>query len=920
MAPNQTQPGRGKLNSYISAAQRDIKEADQLISKAIRDKNSKPKDFTKKILSTINHVIPVLDAVADVHPAVGIVVSTFKQICKLETERAANDDRIVVMHYTASLSMFSLQYVDRLDTLESMEQAFKSLLNKFDETLKAFGNFVFIYYNQKQSLVRLLHAGKYKKQLEEFSSDFLSYRDELQNMVGMHTALKADDIQAQLYNVDGKLDNILTTLEKAPSQKEREAAEIIAKNGAENIIRNDRLLREVATKLGEKLNGSVRVALREDISKQMADNQEQFSQKIEAAKESIEEAVKASRDAVLLHLNQGPHELIKDDDIKAVWKNMKWRNSVKCRVFVDAIHDHYTDKFGKYLEDNGDDHEDQWTLQILSKVVFHSTIGDAIDEDSSGFVSVTEVNQFLERRPKSWSVPEWLALYREKIHERLDEIKSEATDLAKKLDDDDDKEALKEPIDLISDFVEALIRPGDDNDDEDDDFDEDGDQLGRLQYEFEEAEEERLSTKLKEIEIDAPSDVVAIIGQPRIELSLRPLLYVWLGRVQEQLQAYMSGVGSGDAEDGDGNGDAEDSGGNGDTKDDDGTGEVEEDDENGDAEDFGETGFIGHIAIIGYMVNSRLAELTRVWRQQRTSAASQVLCFCGGVFSSWYEEREKSESVLQRLLSSAYGDYWEDSEEDIDDPDDDQSDNEGAAPTVVTTKSTKSPARKKPLRGDIDQKLQQVWTRMDGFDDRLGTIETLLRSLIAASANTSFANPVPPKKQLRSQVSQSQVPSPPVTPASKGKAARSSSSQVSQRHDHIDEEEGDQDDDQGNHGQHSMYIDDSHDDRNYHIAGDASSGRDRYEVNDEDEDGDEHDDEDDSGSEADGRVDGRPYNPHQIVGGRGIAGHQYQGYQDEDDDHAVQQRSRENNSDDDDGEEESSENANSGSDGGLWPF
>lgn len=42
----------------------------------------------------------------------------------------------------------------------------------------------------------------------------------------------------------------------------------------------------------------------------------------------------------------------------------------------------------------------------------HPAIGNAIDEDGSGFVSVHELNHFLEKRPnKSWTVPETLVLY-----------------------------------------------------------------------------------------------------------------------------------------------------------------------------------------------------------------------------------------------------------------------------------------------------------------------------------------------------------------------------------------------------------------------------------------------------------------------------------------------------------------------------
>lgn len=37
-------------------------------------------------------------------------------------------------------------------------------------------------------------------------------------------------------------------------------------------------------------------------------------------------------------------------------------------------------------------------------------IGDAIDEDGSGFISVQEVNYFFKRMLEGWTVPEWLTL------------------------------------------------------------------------------------------------------------------------------------------------------------------------------------------------------------------------------------------------------------------------------------------------------------------------------------------------------------------------------------------------------------------------------------------------------------------------------------------------------------------------------
>jgi hypothetical protein len=44
-----------------------------------------------------------------------------------------------------------------------------------------------------------------------------------------------------------------------------------------------------------------------------------------------------------------------------------------------------------------------------SDLTVHPAIGDAIDGDSSGYLSVTEVDRFFQKKPKEWSSSEWIA-------------------------------------------------------------------------------------------------------------------------------------------------------------------------------------------------------------------------------------------------------------------------------------------------------------------------------------------------------------------------------------------------------------------------------------------------------------------------------------------------------------------------------
>ena len=53
------------------------------------------------------------------------------------------------------------------------------------------------------------------------------------------------------------------------------------------------------------------------------------------------------------------------------------------------------------------DHPDAWTLECIN--LNGHQIATAIDTDSSGFIRISEANQFTEQIPKEWNVPQWCA-------------------------------------------------------------------------------------------------------------------------------------------------------------------------------------------------------------------------------------------------------------------------------------------------------------------------------------------------------------------------------------------------------------------------------------------------------------------------------------------------------------------------------
>jgi len=177
------------------------------------------------------------------------------------------------------------------------------------------------------------------------------------------------------------------------------------------LIQDDAAVTEIAKFLAENVTRDTMKALRSDLSTLLESNNAVFEMMLNAARDQIKGEILLSTKTILEKLGSGPHNLIDDPDVKKIWEDNGWKMSVKCRYFVEALCSHFTHKLAQSPGERADvaPENDAWTLKILSKVNYHAAIGEAVDEDASGFLSVHEVDKFLKRKPKTWSVLCWFA-------------------------------------------------------------------------------------------------------------------------------------------------------------------------------------------------------------------------------------------------------------------------------------------------------------------------------------------------------------------------------------------------------------------------------------------------------------------------------------------------------------------------------
>ncbi|KAF8823432.1 hypothetical protein HHX47_DHR10000066 [Lentinula edodes] len=255
------------------------------------------------------------------------------------------------------------------------------------------------------------------------------FQNQLQQLLTQVSALTINTVNEKTDALNQKLDVVIAAINSLTPAESRVQAKIDDFGGEEKAFQASQIFfyHILINEFGIKVTPQLKSILREDLASQLKSNEAMFKLQLEATQRDLEQSMERNTDAILTKLDAGPHELIRDEDIRQIWKgkygghnpcgftelmpkyHQKWRLSCKTRHFVDALHHYYVQKFTQYRKTTGETHKDQWTLRFTGRVIFQPAIGDAIDMDASGYVSIDEVNRFTAHCPVNWSIPVFLA-------------------------------------------------------------------------------------------------------------------------------------------------------------------------------------------------------------------------------------------------------------------------------------------------------------------------------------------------------------------------------------------------------------------------------------------------------------------------------------------------------------------------------
>ncbi|KAG9078847.1 hypothetical protein FS749_009094 [Ceratobasidium sp. UAMH 11750] len=472
-AGNSSLPTQVCTESNLKTAENQLRAADVIIRNpsTISSSSKVTKAVINTLLAPAKSLAELLHSVSDTVPQTEPVAELFRALLRLELDRQDNDKQIAALYHSMASMLLVLAKLDSVFLGESeLTEILDQKLDEIVKLLNEFGNFCDVYYKHR-AVVRFLRISKYSEMIEDFAQSFADMKRDLDALVSHRatlTVLQTSDVVNSIASDVSQLIRFMDT----QTTRERETRDLVkSKGGVDAILKDNKLLEEVATKLGDNINKSLQAGrslqytLHADLEVQLKENQTLFALKIQCVQDQIEESIKRSTTTILMKLDSGPHEVINDPDIKAIWKDMNWRNTVKSRHFVSAVHHHFEQVFVQYtIDNNGAQHPDTWTLNYLSRVIFYPAIGDAIDEDSSGFVSLHELNHFFDSKPQGWSTPQWLAYwavgwykdnlrYRDKIMLRLGVFEASIDRLHS-----ENKEPLKEYVASIKDGIELIVK------------------------------------------------------------------------------------------------------------------------------------------------------------------------------------------------------------------------------------------------------------------------------------------------------------------------------------------------------------------------------------------------------------------------------------------------------------------------------
>ncbi|KAJ6578128.1 hypothetical protein B0H19DRAFT_1230009 [Mycena capillaripes] len=437
--------------------------------------NDEVKAIGNAILEGVPAIMSALETLTEIHPFLKAAYLPFKLIYHQEVTRRENDHKRTTLFEKIKdvmLILLELKGFGKDDTRTTPEG--KPVLSRMASICKDMKKDIEECYNvlnaqEKRGVgIKFLKAAAWNKQLVSYATRFTNRREDLTFALSMRAVVTMEEMNSNMK----KMMEMFSTM---MSPQERDMGRWISQNGGDKVVlasdkkcaamlkyqdsltsgsgpaaghatENQRarsVSDEEAKKNDAKAVAALRKEYREDIQGIIQENLESYSKRFEMGLDDLGKElgskIQHQGDRLIKYLRGGPHQRIKDKVVFHVWKDQGWKGSAKTRPLVLALRDYFVERVEhsklppapenaapkrpissvpKEEDDNDDDPEtdisvplpDSWMAAYL-QVKRLRYLQQALDPDSSGFTTISEINAFTHARPEDWSFPRWISYW-----------------------------------------------------------------------------------------------------------------------------------------------------------------------------------------------------------------------------------------------------------------------------------------------------------------------------------------------------------------------------------------------------------------------------------------------------------------------------------------------------------------------------
>jgi len=413
----QPETDTGDTEEYVSAA------VDKLES--LGDLPFDVDGLQAELLHEFPDLSGVLTVIAQIHPFVSVAVVAFRAAFELYKTRRDNDKKVHIVYRAMRDMMITLVTLRKRGQVKhaigrfTVYRRLRILCKEASEEITTCANVCDAYLKQgpiSKWGKAFLWKSKFSQIMEAFSTREKAFGEAIQ----LSTLETVDSIEA-------KLDKYLATFKILSDAEEQDFNRGAHRDDLQARSRN----------LGA-LDSETRDTAREpdDVIRTNCDT---FQRKFDILcttelqhmqRNLIDHMNLVERNVVNALGGRSQHWLlVKDKVLREIWQDMRWKRNVDTNRFVTTLRDYFREKYKASFSI-----KDMWALKYTD-LAWLKPLSEALDADSSGYVTIGEINQFTSACPPvlGWRLPHWIAYwsigwqlasndYRIKIHDIVAEM------------------------------------------------------------------------------------------------------------------------------------------------------------------------------------------------------------------------------------------------------------------------------------------------------------------------------------------------------------------------------------------------------------------------------------------------------------------------------------------------------------------